>query len=280
MKRLLMVVSLLVLTSCGDDKVYTPDHIGQINDNTKRIELLENRMNVAEADIDSLEISVSNAEQRLSDNESDIDSLEISVNNLLSEIERIDDELQDLRDKDIRLDNRITRVRNNLNNKINRVRSSLINRIVNVRNQLRNEIAYEIDNLQIQDIDGLASALSSIRFGMVLQSGVLAYQNFRISQLNGQVSQLASDLANIQLTPGPIGPQGPQGEQGAPGTDGQDGIDGIDGQDGNDGNSNGCYVEFRDQQTYHGTVYRADVYAVCDGRAIRLVNNGSTSGSN
>lgn len=57
----------------------------------------------------------------------------------------------------------------------------------------------------------------------------------KVDSLEQQIIDLQQQLANIQLTPGPIGPQGPAGPPGVDGTNGTNGIDGIDGQDGING---------------------------------------------
>jgi hypothetical protein len=60
----------------------------------------------------------------------------------------------------------------------------------------------------------------------------------RITTLEGQTSTLATDLADIALTPGPkgdVGEAGPKGEEGVKGDVGEDGTQGTPGMKGDDG---------------------------------------------
>ena len=277
MKRLLVLTSLLFLCSCGDE-VYTPDHKGQIDDNTAQITQLELRLSVAETDIDNLETNVGDIEIRLSNAETDIDALEADVASLVSEIDRIDDELAALNRADRRLDNRITRVKSRLNSKINRVRSQLNSRIRRLGDSLRSDLSDledQIANLGIDDIDGLSNVLSVIDNRLVAHGISLFINSLRISSNDRDIADLENGLANIQLIPGPQGPiglTGPQGPQGLPGEDGQDGQDGQDGEDGQDGSSTGvCTFSISNVSTYSK---RADVYLSCGNLgSTKIYNN-------
>jgi hypothetical protein len=94
----------------------------------------------------------------------------------------------------------------------------------------------------------------------------------RITTLEGQVSQLESDLVNIALTPGP---QGDKGEAGRVGDAGQAGAKGDTGQAGSDGQDGVMYdgAFEGDMQYWNGNVWLmitapaedADSLSFCDG---------------
>ncbi len=57
----------------------------------------------------------------------------------------------------------------------------------------------------------------------------------KITTVDSKVNQVANDLKEIELTPGPQGEQGIQGERGESGIDGEQGIQGLQGNPGKDG---------------------------------------------
>ena len=195
MKIILIALSLLLLASCGDEKVYTPDYKSDIDSNAKRIELLETNDALQDLRLDALEVTVSDLESRVSDNEDAIDANESDIADLFDLVEDLDDELDSLR--------------NNLRYQIYRLHQADRQTRRLIRSEvrsLRRSLAREIRNRRLADyslqnqIDGLESELNQFEASQsVINSflaGGLALTNLRISQLQSYVNYSINRLDN------------------------------------------------------------------------------------
>jgi predicted nucleic acid-binding Zn-ribbon protein len=216
MRKLLVMFSLLALVACGkNDTVTTPDHKGQIDDNTARIELLEANDAVQDLRLDSIEAMLADLDLRVTANENSIDANEEDISELFDLVEGLDDELSDLR-SELRYEVRQLR-------KADRKTRKLIRKKVrNLRRKLSREVRQrQLADANLQDqIDDLELDLNQFesrqRFFNYIMAGALAGTNYRITllQLNIQfqlrridrrldvlesdVSDIKSDIVSLQ----------------------------------------------------------------------------------
>jgi len=299
-----LATSLLLVASCSQDTINLPD-LGP------RVTLLEAKDVIQDARLDALELRASDLEGRMGDAEDAIDENEDAIADLFDSVDGLEDDLRNLRGRlrsEINARKRADRmIRREHRSSIRNLRAEL-SREIRARRHADAGLQDQIDDLE-GDVRSLSRRLSRDEFLVFL---AFNYLNNQLNDLENSVDQALLDLSNridvnsgdittinnnlrrvrnailalqaqdvtladainnIALTPGP------QGEQGIPGVDGIDGQDGEDGEDGADGSGGNCNLELRDVSTYHGNVYRADVYAVCSEGSIRLVNNASVGGN-
>ena len=109
-KLTLLSLLLLALISCGKtDKIFTPDHIDQINDNTARIEALEKRVKQVEDDAETTSNNLNGEIARL--DQADQDNLDLVRDEISSLQDDLEDAIEDLEDSDKKLAKKISKVK-------------------------------------------------------------------------------------------------------------------------------------------------------------------------
>lgn len=200
MKKILGILILVFIISCGKvETVSTPDYKGLIDSNILRIELLETNDALQDLRLDALESTVQDLDSRLLEAEDDIDLNESRILSLFSRTNYLAAGLSYLY-------NDLHRHVRELEAADRSQRVALRSSIRSLRRKLSREVRQRRladANLQSQ-IDDLESDLSSFEarqsiINRFLTRG-LAISNFRISQLQSQVSRSLSIInSNINL---------------------------------------------------------------------------------
>lgn len=230
MKKLLLLVGLLTLVGCGD-KVYTPDHKAQIDDNTNRIAQLEQRVSNLEGNVSSLSDDLDSLTVTVSLNTADIASLETQLQTEIDERETADRELlrkirkanqkrRALARRFKRFKRRQNRINQRLSNGLQSLSDFTINNISDLNsaisslqasdglqyflmvsgflyldgkiNSVEQSLSSRIDNLSISDISGLNDALDT------LQDNIDNLEIEDISGLQAALDSLSSSIDDVQ----------------------------------------------------------------------------------
>jgi archaellum component FlaC len=268
MKLIMMLVMVLTLMSCGNDRT-------KVINNNDRVSLLEARMALNEANDDMLAARVTSLENRM-------DSVEGSVSNLQSDLANYaavtDAALADLSTQDSNLANDIADLVADISDlqatdsQLASDANALKARVLALETRLQGvegsypTLAARLNAMKngINSLNTDVNALQYVAFLQGLQNAYvqaqLASLDHRISQNTGNINQLISDvnslastvnsfssiyltqsaaqayvtsleaqIANISLTPGPQGATGAQGPKGDTGAIGPMGPQGLQG---------------------------------------------------
>lgn len=196
MKKLLTLSMIALVIGCGKtEKVFTPDNKNFIDQNTKRIELLEINDALQDLRLEALEVTSVDLQERLLQAEGDIDLNEDNILRLFSRTNYLAAGLaylyNDLHDHVRELERADREIKRTLRNEVR-----------SLRNQLSREIRQrELADTSLQDeIDAVENDLNSFeaRQSVINRflSSAITLTNLRISQLQYRVQRDINRLDN------------------------------------------------------------------------------------